>query len=157
MRSYTDLLKLGLKIYMDKAQEILDAAKAGITDRARFRDANGKKSMDVSVAIFNLLTDRDLSVRDGWEFMKIVKQVRSQQGEFHLDDYVDEAAYCALAGEAHNGQVRPTRNGPSKVGSNLPQDEGDVYGPNADEAKGYKRALVDMLAVSGIAPKENDE
>ena len=71
---------------MDKAQDILQAGIDGINDRARFRDADGKKSMDMTVAIFNFLTDRDLTVRDGWEFMKIVKMVRSQQGDFHLDD-----------------------------------------------------------------------
>ena len=141
---------------MDKPQDILQAGIDGITDRARFRDADGRMSMDKTVAIFNLLTDRDLSVRDGWEFMKIVKMVRSQQGEFHIDDYVDEAAYTALAGSSHYGEVRPSRKGPSGR-KNVREDEGDVLGLDADDGYDGYRALVDLLRVSREKTKENDK
>ncbi len=141
---------------MDKPQDILQAGIDGITDRARFRDADGRMSMDKTVAIFNLLKDNDLSVRDGWDFMKIVKMVRAEQGEFHLDDYVDEAAYCALAGSSHYGEVRPSRKGPS-VCEDLPEDEGDVHGPGIYNDRTRPGASLDLYGVSGKETKENDK
>lgn len=140
---------------MDKPQDILKAGIDGITDRARFRDADGRMSMDKTVAIFNLLKDNDLSVRDGWDFMKIVKMVRSQQGEFHIDDYVDEAAYTALAGSSHYGEVRPSRKGPT-ICTDLPEDESDVYRPSPDEIDKLKRTLVDLSRVSGKEAEKDD-
>ena len=138
---------------MDKPQDILQAGIDGITDRARFRDADGRMSMDKTVAIFNLLTDRDLSVRDGWEFMKIVKMVRSQQGEFHIDDYVDEAAYTALAGSSHYGEVRPSRKGPTVGQGLLPTDETS----GAFKIEGWDESVVDLSGVQVSTPKENDK
>ena len=142
---------------MDKAQDILQAGIDAIEERASFRDANGKKSMDKAVAIFNLLTDRNLSVRDGWEFQSILKKVRSQQGAFCLDDYVDEAAYCALAGAAAYSEVRPSRKGPS-VCEDLREDEGDVHRFRSDEARErLEESLVDLSGMSGCKIKKDDE
>ena len=135
---------------MDKAQDILQAGIDAIDERASFRDADGKKSIDKSVAIFNLLTDRNLSVRDGWEFMKIVKMVRSQQGAFCLDDYVDEAAYCALAGSAAYDEVRPSRKGPSGC-EDVREDESDVHGLDADA---FDEQFGAPLGLSWMSPEK---
>jgi hypothetical protein len=41
-----------------------------------------------------------MTEEQGWMFMSILKMVRSQQGNFKLDNYEDGAAYFALAAEA---------------------------------------------------------
>ena len=46
------------------------------------------------------MTGLSLTEEEGWIFMVFLKLARSQQGEFKLDDYVDMAAYAALAGES---------------------------------------------------------
>jgi len=38
----------------------------------------------------------------GWLFMVLLKIVRSQQGDFKLDNYEDGGAYFGLMGEAAN-------------------------------------------------------
>lgn len=96
---------------MKSAPEILDAAKRAIISRASTRDDAEKRSMGRTVGVFNSLTGNDLSERDGWIFMLCVKLARSQQGEFHADDYVDSAGYIALASEAQQDEVRGVRKG----------------------------------------------
>ena len=97
------------------ANKILSGAAEGIIDRASIRDDGNTKSMPRIVAIFNAITDQNLSVREGWLFMKSVKLGRGAQGGFHMDDWVDEAAYGALAGEEAYRETFPTRQRGSKV------------------------------------------
>jgi len=59
-----------------------------------------ERSMKATVAAFNALTNHQLTEEQGWQFMVILKLARANGGRFHLDDYQDGAAYCALAGEA---------------------------------------------------------
>lgn len=80
--------------------DILNGAIKGIEDRAPFRDDHGLKSMARTVAIFDATTGQDLTESEGWLFMAFVKISRSQQGDFHIDDYLDACAYIALSGEA---------------------------------------------------------
>ncbi|SEO65253.1 DUF6378 domain-containing protein [Nitrosovibrio sp. Nv6] len=83
------------------APDILIAAADAITNRADGRDGeNGERSMARTVATFNALTGYALSERDGWVFMAMVKLARSQVGRHVLDDYMDGAAFMALAGES---------------------------------------------------------
>jgi len=56
--------------------------------------------MSRTVAAFNGLTGHTLSEVQGWQFMVLLKLARANGGAFHLDDYIDGAAYAALAGEA---------------------------------------------------------
>ena len=49
--------------------------------------------------MFNTLTGHKLTPEQGWKFMVCLKLVRSEQGAFRADNFVDGAAYFALAGE----------------------------------------------------------
>ena len=128
---------------MDKSIEILQGGIDCIVDRSATRDDDTGKSMIRTVDIFDKLTGNDLSPREGWLFMACVKIARSQQGRFCLDDYIDGAAYIALAGEAGYGEMRPTRNGPS-VGKDLPKIKAHVPGLDAFEVRGVPRATLDL-------------
>lgn len=88
-----------------KAYEFLEAGIGHMKDRAATYDApTGERSMEKTVAIFNeLLAEKlrsPLTEEDGWNFMEILKLVRSKQGKFKADSYEDRAAYAGLAGEA---------------------------------------------------------
>ena len=84
------------------ARSILKQASDAIQNRAITRDnSDTERSMARTINIFNGLINSDLlNEANGWLFMACVKLARSQQGQFHLDDYIDAAAYIALAGEA---------------------------------------------------------
>jgi hypothetical protein len=83
------------------AVDILVSAADAITNRADQRDCEtGERSMARAVATFNALTKHSLSERDGWVFMVILKLSRAQEGRHVIDDYLDGAAYVALAGES---------------------------------------------------------
>lgn len=85
--------------------EQLRAAAQAIADRASQRDCeSGERSMYRAVQTFNALTGHTLTERDGWVFMNILKLSRAQSSAengapANLDDYIDGAAYMALAGE----------------------------------------------------------
>jgi hypothetical protein len=87
-----------------KAPDILRAGITAIGDRAVERDQpDGERTAERAARIFNAITlrrdDAALTALDGWLFMCALKFARAQQGAFKLDDYVDLAAYAALAGE----------------------------------------------------------
>lgn len=82
------------------ACSILEDAAATIGERADQRDALEERSMLRCVNAFNGLTRLNLSEEDGWIFMVCLKMARAKNGRsFHRDDYLDGAAYIALAGE----------------------------------------------------------
>lgn len=88
-----------------RAPDFLQAGLAHMQDRAVTYDKpQGERSMGMTVALANvLLADKlrePLSEEDGWNFMELLKLVRSKQGEFKADNYEDRAAYAGLAGEA---------------------------------------------------------
>lgn len=98
---------------LPRAPDILDAARDAMRQRAEQRDhPTGERSMPRAIAMFNAMRapqDRpgerlppspELTERDGWLLMALLKISRAQGGKHTLDDYVDMAAYCALAGEA---------------------------------------------------------
>lgn len=78
---------------------ILHDASQAILQRAATRDLQAERSMARSVAAFNALSGQCLSERDGWLFMAILKAARATAGAHNGDDYIDGAAYFALAGE----------------------------------------------------------
>lgn len=82
-----------------EAQDILDAAHEAIGDRAASRDVDKERSMARTVATFNALTGHQLTEVQGWQFMATLKLARAQGGRLNMDDYIDGAAYMALAGE----------------------------------------------------------
>lgn len=82
------------------APDLLNQASEAIGDRAAQRDMpQGERSMARTVAAFNALTGHDITERDGWLFMAALKASRATAGALRLDDYIDGAAYMALAGE----------------------------------------------------------
>jgi hypothetical protein len=88
---------------MIEPADVLEAATAHMRDRASTYDSpQGERSMGKTVQMFNALAggDRFMTTEQGWMFMVLLKMVRSQQGEFKLDNYEDLAAYAALAAEA---------------------------------------------------------
>jgi len=84
-----------------KSIDILKNAMAHQQERAQRYDApQGERSIRRTVLMFNTLTGHKLSDVDGWQFMEILKMVRTRQGEFRADNFEDAAAYASLAGEA---------------------------------------------------------
>lgn len=87
---------------MMQAQEIIHAAEECIGDRAASRDqANGERSMARCVRAFNGITGHNLTTREGWKFMILLKLARActPGGRHNPDDYIDGCAYFGLAGE----------------------------------------------------------
>lgn len=83
-----------------KAYECLNQAQSEMQDRAATYDKpQGERSMANTVAMFNALTGFELSEEQGWKFMCCLKLVRSEQGTFKADNFIDGAAYFGLAGE----------------------------------------------------------
>jgi len=83
-----------------KAVDILATAAMEMDDRAKTYDApQGERSMGKTVAAFNSVTGHKITEQQGWQFMELLKIVRSNQGGYRPDSFVDGAAYAALAGE----------------------------------------------------------
>lgn len=83
------------------ATAIMQQGIDAMIDRAVSRDTpDGERSMACAVNAFNAMFGKDLTEQQGWQFMELLKMSRSKGGNFRLDDYVDGAAYAALAGEA---------------------------------------------------------
>ena len=92
---------------MKRAPDILQAGIDAMADRAATRDQpSGERSMACAVAIYHAAKGSTTidTERDGWLFMVCLKLARAQGGGHNLDDYIDGAAYCALMGEAADGQ-----------------------------------------------------
>lgn len=82
------------------AVSIMQSGIDAMTDRAAERDSETERSMSAAVAAFNALHGTNLTEELGWQFMVLLKMSRAKGGKFRLDDYIDGAAYNALAGEA---------------------------------------------------------
>ncbi len=83
------------------AVELLQAAIDAIGNRAAERDKpDGERSMRRAVESFNALHGTTLSETQGWQFMAILKMARASTGKLRIDDYIDQAAYAALAAES---------------------------------------------------------
>lgn len=88
-----------------KPSDSLRRAAQLIEDRAAERDLPHERSMARAVSAFSSLTGHALSETEGWLFMVVLKLSRATAGKLVADDWIDGAAYCALALEAaHNRQ-----------------------------------------------------
>ena len=102
----TDVQSLGDRMNesdapQSEAARILASGIGHMEDRARTYDSpSGERSVGKTVAMFNILTGHSLTEEEGWHFMCILKQVRSQQGDYKADNYEDQAAFAGLAGES---------------------------------------------------------
>ena len=84
-----------------QASDFLSQAQSEMEDRSKTYDKPaGERSMANTVAMFNALTGHQLTEEQGWKFMVCLKLVRSEQGEYRADNFVDGAAYFGLAGES---------------------------------------------------------
>src|SRR5690554_7113280 len=96
-----------------RAPDFLKAGLGHMQDRAVTYDKpQGERSMGMTVALANVLLAEKLreplSEEDGWNFMELLKLVRSKQGEFKADNYEDRSAYAGLAGEAAFDEPGPS-------------------------------------------------
>lgn len=94
----------GTKIESATAESLLATGADHLRQRAATRDLPQERSMKRAVTAFNVLFGPQLkqgSVTEvmGWQFMAVLKMARASAGSHNLDDYVDQAAYSALAGE----------------------------------------------------------
>ena len=90
-----------------KAWELCDQANKTMQERGAQYDKDDKqeeRSIGKVVQFFNTLKGTNLTEEDGWLFMAILKIVRSQQGDYSPDSYVDLVAYAALMGEAASNE-----------------------------------------------------
>lgn len=94
-----------------KAPQFLQAGLDAMQQRAATYDKpEGERSMGATVEAFRAITGHAITEEQGWLFMAILKAVRSQQGNYSADSYIDGAAYFGLAGEAAcvAREVKPT-------------------------------------------------
>lgn len=83
------------------AADVLEAGVGHMRDRASTYDKpEGERSMSATVNAFKAVTGVNMTEEQGWLFMVLLKAVRSQQGNFKLDNYEDGAAYFGLMAEA---------------------------------------------------------
>lgn len=83
------------------ANTILQDAQQHLLDRAAQRDQASERSMERAVRAYNAITGHELSERDGWMFMVVLKATRACTTPAGIpDDYEDLVAYGALAGES---------------------------------------------------------
>ncbi len=94
---------------MDHAADILNTAETTMRERAAERDVAEERVMGRIVEMYNSLTGSTMTELQGWQFMIILKMVRGQSGNYRKDDYVDQAAYAALAGECASKDKPMTR------------------------------------------------
>lgn len=88
------------EIIADPAVGFLKEAQAAMEARAALRDTpEGERTAGKIAKVFNSITGHDLTESDAWLFLLVLKIVRSRNGNYSRDDYVDMAAYSALWGE----------------------------------------------------------
>ena len=88
--------------YNLSADQILMSGIKEMFDRSKTYDSpGGERSMGKTVAMYNsMIGSQEMTIARGWKFMALLKLVRSEQGDFRLDSFIDGSAYVALAGES---------------------------------------------------------
>jgi hypothetical protein len=81
------------------ASDILRTSADTIESRGKLRDSGQERSMARTVKAFNAITGLTLTETQGWVFMAVLKLSRESSGH-DPDNFVDGAAYMALAGES---------------------------------------------------------
>jgi len=85
------------------AHSFLDEASNTMKQRAALRDAEGGERTAAKIAeVFNAITGHNINEADAWMFLVVLKIVRSRNGKYNRDDYVDLAAYAGLLGECES-------------------------------------------------------
>lgn len=133
------------------ATQIVMQAASEMADRAKTYDNEaGERSMDATVTAFESVTGHSITVEQGWLFMALLKAVRSQQGAYREDSYVDGAAYFGLAGEAacqaRNGGWTPEAIDAAKLPDwDAAENRMDAIGQNGATGEHYLHPLTDYI------------
>lgn len=87
----------------EMAWGFLNEASRTMEQRAKLRDSEeGERTAAQIAKVFNVITGHELSESDAWMFLLVLKIVRSRNGKYNRDDYVDMAAYAGLLGECES-------------------------------------------------------
>ena len=89
---------------MTNALDLLEKAAATMRERSVERDVEAERSMARTVRSFNAQFGTNMTEYQGWMFMVHLKLARAEGGNFREDDYLDAAAYIALAGECRGNE-----------------------------------------------------
>ncbi len=93
--------KESLQSHPIKAQDFNRIGREVLLKRGQQRGKEeGERSMAKTVAAFNQLFDKDLTITEGYQFMACHKMSRSSFRVYRVDDYVDQQNYSSLAGES---------------------------------------------------------
>lgn len=93
-----------------KATDFLRESLETLEEKAKLRDQpNGERNMKKTVDAYNILTGSNMSEKDGWLFMLILKITRMQTGKYNPDDYIDTNCYSSLLGECAENVERERR------------------------------------------------
>lgn len=129
------------------APDLLRHAATLIDQRAASRDRPAERSMRAAVQAFNMLTTQSMTELQGWVFMAVLKLARAQAGTLNPDDYLDGAAYLALALEHALGS--PGGDSPPAVHAGLPKATASHTGssePAEADYRGRARILQEWKA-----------
>ncbi len=91
---------------MLEAPDLLEKAAATMRERSAERDTKKERAMKRTILIFNAIFGTAMTEYQGWVFMFCLKMARAHGGSFREDDYLDMAAYAALAGECKAGETQ---------------------------------------------------
>lgn len=110
---------------MPAPHDILKEAMNALRQRGVDYDGRGydggERSMEHTVLIFNAITGRNLTEREGWTLMLCLKIARSLTGKPKLDTFVDMAGYVALLGEtALASRIEDTNGKPTSATQDTP-------------------------------------
>jgi len=88
------------------AEDFLQDGIRILHERGQGYDGESERSMEKIVKIFNEVFDKDITERQGWEFMVILKLVRSASKKVKEDTFIDKQNYSALAAEAFTRETK---------------------------------------------------
>jgi len=103
-----------MKLYQGdekSAEHYLQEAIDMLQERAKEYDAQdngGERSIPATVEAFKTITGDGLmnTAERGWLFMELLKMVRTQQGAWKEDSYIDGISYASLRAEAANQEKK---------------------------------------------------
>ena len=86
---------------LNKAEDLLKEAYDTLVERGKLHDKAGEqeRSLGKVAEMMSILKGREFTAEDIGLVQICVKLVRSQQGNYHHDNFVDLAGYAALTGE----------------------------------------------------------
>ena len=81
------------------AEQIIYKCFEILKERGKRYDSDRERKMDKTISIYNQISNRTLSVEDGYKLMISLKLARMFQSEYYEDDYIDLINYVALLAE----------------------------------------------------------